>query len=455
MLCDIITTFGKFDWLNITKQTKRLIYEMFERKVEELRQRGEKGPLAHLRYLALKELYEDRTTMKIPFSRLIEERARALRGKGSTDEDEPWGLRFLSVEEIIEESECARLNIRKGDWVKSRFANCLVGCVEDIECRVEMDRLIRKEIKLKGNSFASGSLKTSENSYVYDIIPTLDVLLDALNSAYRKKRKALVIASGNNAKLHRFRTQKACRVNIENLIERYKEKDNFTVVYKPYDSIISHALKVLMVEKGIILAQDLCTGKDKFDIQKHRIVDLIEEKQEVVVIMDDNELAEEELKTIVLDETPLKDEFAEAVDLNYFLSNHVYFRLKISKLIDSPYFHLIIARDADDARILSEYKNGIFSKLIDSSYFHLMRDADDACILSEYKNGIYHGQIPIARFIKRYITNDDIQGMGLWGADEVIIEASKELKDKYFKEEKEFTMEEKKAIKIAIYKFCK
>ncbi len=147
-----------FDWIRPAKQTKQaiagLIQDIFEKKVEELRVKGERGPIAHIRYLAIKEFYGDKAAMRRflfsngfyivrrkdvenlkkikdkekekivwrkmdtwgeslteamnAFFNLIEEKVLDLKRRGSIDADEPWGLRFLAAEEFIEKMNALR-----------------------------------------------------------------------------------------------------------------------------------------------------------------------------------------------------------------------------------------------------------------------------------------------------------------------------------------------------------
>ncbi len=299
-----------------------------------------------------------------------------------------------------------------------------MACIEDIECRVEVDKLLRRELSERGNLFDKTPIEELGSPYIYDKSPTLVLIEDILNRAYKKKRKALV-ARGNNNELYRFRTQKSYWVNIENIIERYKEKENFIIVYKPCGSKCKHALKVLMVEGDTILAQDLCTGQDKIDIRRHRVVDLTREGQDVVMIMDSDELTEEELSAIVLDQnTYSRPEVEKVVDLNYASSGDIYFRVKSEKLKSGP------------RPFLSEK----YSR---------------AYILADFRNGAYHGIMLVDRFINNYTHQETGHDPAFYESSELIIQASKEFKEKYFKQELELTAEERKTIKTVIYESAK
>ncbi len=460
-----------FDRARYTKQTNNnlanLVCSIVEKKAEVLREKGEKGPIAHLRYLALKELYSDKAAMKrflfingfYIVSRADVERLNKIEDKEekmaiwkkmdtwekglseamdgffdligkraadlsrSMDEDDPYGLRFLALEELIEERECAQKNIRKEDWKRSRFANCTVACIEDVECRIEVDKLLREEFNQKGSSYSKSSVG-GWSSHVYDKTPDLLLITKALNSAYKKKRRAL-IAMGNNDGLRRFRMQEAYHVNIERLIYNYKLKENFTIIYTPYGQTVSHALKVLMIEDGIVLAQDLYTGEDKFDIRRHKIADLMKDGQEITVIMDSDELTEEELSTIVLDQGPYNEpEIERVVDLNYASCGDIYFRVKGEKL-----------------------KSG--------SYSFFLKKYIRAYILAGFRDGAYHGVMPVDTFLYNYAHKNIKHDPILYESAELIIQSAKEIKEEYFKEAEELSDEERKAIKTVIYESAK
>jgi len=440
----------------IRKSKAGLFQRVVEKKIEELNKNGESGPRAHLRYLALKDLCRDRDVMKEfiftnglyftnnvdienlanlkeveraageknienwerslnntmeAFSKLIERKVSELRARGSIDDGVACGLEFLALEELFEENEIADKNIKKEDWKKAGYANCTVACIEDLESRIQVDRALRKELGQKAGS------------YEYKTCPKLNLFLDVLNRVYEQKRKSL-LAQGQKEQLREFGIQEAYKVNIERIIYNYKKAQNFMVVYHPRNQALGHALKVLDIENDIVIAQDLYTGLDKSDIRKHRIADLVSEGDEIFVVMDDDVLTEEELSTIILstEEIPTVEKI---VTLSDFLENWIYFKIKIEKLRERCQIFLLESESLDLAMVLCDFKDGAyqytfsFNKLI---HDYIYKNAQRSVLLSKFTEG----------------------------SDEIIVGVPPSLKEKYFKEERGLTKEERKGIKMVI-----
>lgn len=443
--------------LSLEEIRKSRIKLIVENKIEELRRKGESGPITHLRYLALNDFYKDRWAMKKfifanglyfvnlkdvenigkvkeeerplvhnridswersidntmeVFFKLIEQRVSELRARGSTEEGVVCGLEFLALEELFEENELIRKKIKKRYWKKARYANCMIACIEDLESRVQVDKILRKKLGQR------------TGSYVYKTLPNLDLFVDVLNRVYEQKRKSL-LAKGQEKQLREFRTQKAYKVNIERLIYNYKKAENFMIIYKPNNQIIYHALKVLEIENDMIIAQDLYTGIDKSDIRKHRVADLIAKGEEIFVVMDSDELTKEELSTITLSTDEISG-VEKIVTLNDFLEEWVYFKIKIEKLKEHCQFFLSESESLNVVMVFYDFKNGTYQYIVPFNeliHEYIYKKAQRSVVLSKF-----------------------IEGSQM----KLLLGAPREIKGKYFKEEKELSEEERKSIKVVI-----
>ncbi len=440
----------------IRKSKVELLQRVVEKKIEELSKNGERGPRAHLRYLALKDLYRDREAMKRfifdsrsylvdlkdvenigkvkeeerplvhnrmdswersldntmeAFSKLIERKVSELKIRGSIDDGVVYGLEFLALEELFEENELVNRNIKKEDWKKARYANCLVACIEDLESRIKVDKILRKE------------LGQETGSYVYKTYPKLNLSLDVLNRVYGQKRKSL-LAQGQEDQLRKFGIQEAYRVNIEKIIYNYKKAKNFMLLYHPSNQTLGHVLKVLDIEDDIVIAQDLHTGMDKSNIKKYRVADLIAEGEEIFVVMDDDVLTKEELSTIILstEEIPTVEKIVNVKDV---FSNSIIFTTKYEKLQE---LHDILMSDREALAIV--------------------------ILLSSFSDGIWHNIYSLEEFLRSFILNrvnkEQVLPEFTDGVDEFIICSSKSFKEKYFKEDSELPEDKKKSMKMAI-----
>lgn len=437
------------------------ICHIIEIKVKKLREESQKGPLIHLRYLALKGFFDDKAMMREflfatrthvinfeDFDRLeaikddqkewnrrwnsiesweksiktsiniffdlIIEKSLEIKQRGSICEGIKYGLELLAVEELFEERDVVGKNIDKEDWKKSRYGTCGVACIDDVECRIQIDRILREKLGEK------------KDSYEYDKVPTLNIFLETINPIYEKKRQSILAKQEDpEENLDRFRPQKGYWVNIERLIPKFEEARNFTIIYRPKGQVIQHALKVFDIQGNIIFAQDLCTGKDKIDVRKHNIKDLLAHSDDLCVVSEDIELTKEELSAITLttDYTPSAQ---KTVDINEGMGkNRAHFKMKIEAIEKNCSAFLSYSNELVSVMVLCNFENGAYQNCY--QFDQLLHDY--------FQNKVEHSAI------RSKFTD---------GSDNIIISASRGIKDRYFAFEEELSDEEKSNTKMIV-----
>ncbi|MCK4307732.1 hypothetical protein KAW50_05855 [candidate division WOR-3 bacterium] len=438
----------------------RFIQQVIEDKVMELKKKGESGPRAHLWFLAIKELYTDKKPkdrlsylvskgyMKNLIEQsdgLIEEKLEELRRRGVKDGGVIGGLQFLAIEELCEEKEIALGRIKEEELVRAKHGNCMVAaCIDDLECKIQTDKILRKEAHKQ-----TGRYLTNYNLF-----------RDALNQVYDQKRKDLLHKSKSEVGIN-FPFQRGYKLDTERVINLYKTTENFAIIYFPSLQSIYHALKVIDVDAGYVIAEHL-DEISEISLGKARIQDLISKNEEIIVVMDEGpsrELTEGELSdlSIPLHEASLlmpellelEPEYESTVRLDLFIGtvNEEIEKRKKELLEEGKWEELDKLEDTKTIfKVkLEKFKNFYFSEVMYytmilyksrlGEYYNFLffLGLDD-----EYAYGPKNRKVPLSYCIDE--------------SEEFFLVTPRRIKEKYFKEEKELSEEYMRTMDM-VYKY--